>query len=181
MLATALAEPYPQAYDPSKRLVPWGKYGRLGSIQTGAIVAIHDENIENPREPNSIPLPLSALNQRDAIYLGLSPAEVLAQMLHLALPGGPDGYEGTLLATPAISSVIASVKTLVNSTSSAPDAPRMISAEGPVASFAAQILRQYRPGLQIESSHTWSSWHQLLASGIPALSQPSARYLAFPT
>lgn len=180
MLATALAEPYPLAYDAAKRLVPWGKYGRLGSIASGAIVAIHDENIESPREPNSIALPISTVNQRDAIYLGLSPAEVFAQMLHLALPGAPDGFEGTLLAAPAITSMIASVKTLVNNTSSAPSAPHMITAQGPVASLVAHFLRQLRPELQVETTHAWSSWAELLASGNPALSQPAARYLAFP-
>lgn len=181
ILTRQLAEPYPEAYDSVARLVPWGRYGRLGTPEGGAILAIHDEDIENPKDLNSVPLPVRKINGRDAFYIGLSVSEVMAQMLHLALPGSGENWEAAALqGSPALTSIMASVKTLV-SPGHAPGPPRMVSAEGPISSMVALVLARYRPDLEVEISHSWSSWSELLESGIPELSQPGARYLEFPT
>jgi dienelactone hydrolase len=178
MLAKALARPYPEPYDAGSRLVPWGKYGRLGEVPVGALAAIHDDEITEPREPQSIMIPVSKINQLNTIYLGISPAELVAQLLHLSMPGAPDAGDA-LLSSPAITSVIASVKTLVGPHAGA-DAPKILTAEGPFSSLVALFLKSYRPEIQIEVSHRWSSWADLLASGNRYLSQPGARYLQFP-
>ncbi|MEZ0327247.1 MAG: dienelactone hydrolase family protein [Fimbriimonas sp.] len=180
ILRRSLLEPYPEAYNVDQRLVRWAKYGRLPELRPGAIIAIHDSTIEAPKEPNSLPLPVNQLNQRECIYIGLSVSEVLAQILHSSLPGAPEGWEAnSVLGSDALTSMIASVKTLAGSTGPG-EPPKMIVAEGPISSMVAKFLKLYRPDLQIEVSHKWSSWTDLLDSNIKELSQPSARYMAWP-
>ncbi len=180
ILKRSLLEPYPERYEVDKRLVRWAKYGRLPQIRPGAIVAIHDSTLDTAREPGSIALPVNQLNQRELIYVGLSVYEILAQLLHLSLPGAPEGWEASsVLGSDALTSIIASVKTLAGSTGPG-EPPKMIVAEGPVSSMVAKFLKIYRPDLQIEVSHKWTSWSDLLDSSIKELSQPGARYMAWP-
>jgi dienelactone hydrolase len=180
ILRRSLLEPYPETYAVDRRLVRWGKYGRLPEVRPGAIVAIHDSTIDTPREPGSLALPVNQLNQRELIYIGLSIPEVLAQFLHLSMPGAPEGWESSgVLGSDALTSMIASVKTLAGGAGPG-EPPKMIVAEGPVSSMVARFLKLYRPDLQVEVTHKWGSWTELLDSGIKELSQPGARYLAWP-
>jgi len=176
LLSQALAEPYPEPYRVETRLAPWRKYASFDAIRPGAIFAFHDESIDSPKEPGSMLLPGSGIDQKLCTLLGLSVAELLAQTLHYALPGGPESWEsaGTGIAGDAFTSMIASVRTLV-STPEAP--PKLIVAEGPVASMVARFLLRYRPALEAQTSHLWTSWRAALNSTIPENAQPNARYL----
>lgn len=178
LLTVALAEPYPSPIR-ADRLVPWRKYGHIADIKPGAILAIHDETVDSPREPGSLALTAHEIDLRLCILLGLSVAELHAQILHAVVPGGPEGWEasGTGVAGDAFTSMIASVRTLV-STPEAP--PRMVVAEGPIASLTARFLARFRPGLEVQTSHAWTSWSQVLEAGIPEIAQPGARYLELP-
>ncbi|CAN5519394.1 hypothetical protein BH11ARM1_BH11ARM1_11930 [soil metagenome] len=180
VLVKALAEPYPIPYDAFGRLPRWTRYGRIPSIASGAIVAIHDASIDSPKEPGSISVDFSAINARDAIYLGLSVPEVVAQLLHFSFPGAPEGWEGAgNIHTDALTSMIASVKTLV--TASQPgEPPKMFVAEGDVSSMVALFLKKLRPEISIEVSRSWDSWNSIVESGTRELTQPGARYLEFP-
>ncbi len=180
ILRRSLLEPYPEAYQIDKRLVRWSKYGRLPEVHPGAILSIHDSTIETPKEQGSLALPVNQLNQRECIYIGLSVPELLAQILHLSMPGAPEGWESSgVLGSDALTSMIASVKTLAGSVGPG-EPPKMVVAEGPVSSMIARFLKIYRPDLQIEVSHKWNSWTELLDSDLKELSQPGARYLAWP-
>lgn len=176
LLAQALSEPYPEPYRVDERLAPWRKYGNLPDIRPGAILAIHDESIQAPKEPGSLALAFGEIDLKLCIMLGLSVAELFAQLIHTHLPGGPEGWEvaGAGIAGDALTSMIASVKTLVN-TPEAP--PKLVIAEGPVASLTAVFLTRLRPNLEIQASHHWSNWSEVLREDIPALAQPNARYL----
>lgn len=176
LLTKALDEPYPEPYRPEMRVAPWRRYGNLSDIRPGAILAIHDATVANPNEPNSVGLPADELDLRLCILLGLSGAEVLAQILHFSIPGGAEGWEsaGAGLAGDALTSMIASVRTLV----SAPEAPpKAVVAEGPIASLVARFLVKYRPSLHAQTSHPWTSWADAVRDNLPAAAQPGARYL----
>jgi dienelactone hydrolase len=181
ILRRSLAEPYPEAYDVQSRLTRWTRYGQQPTFAAGAILAIHDASVENPKEPNSVAIPFSDFDQRKAIYLGIGLPELVAQILHGSLPGGPQGWEsGSVLAADALTSMIASVKTLA--TAAGPqDPPKMMVAEGPASSMAALFFKLLRPEVQIEVSHHWASWMDVMGSGIREVVQPGARYLAFPS
>ena len=181
ILTRSLREPYPEPYSIEYRLVRWGKYGKLPDVTPGAVVGIYDSGlVQTPKEPGSIGIDFSKLNERECIYMGLSIPEVVAQILHLSLPGGPETWESnSVLSGDAFTSMIASVKTLVSSASPA-DPPKMLVAEGPVASMTAKFLKLYRPDLQIEVTQQWSSWLEVMETHIRELSQPAARYLAWP-
>ena len=60
------------------------------------------------------------------------------------------------------------------------ETPKMLVAEGPISSMAALFLKLYRPDIQIETTHKWSSWLEISDSNIRELVQPAARYLSFP-
>ncbi|AIE87359.1 alpha/beta hydrolase family protein [Fimbriimonas ginsengisoli] len=176
LLGTALAEPYPEPLNSEPRVMSWRRYGNLLDVRPGAIVAIHDSTVENPKEAGSIVLPIEEVDQRLCIMLGLSMAELFGQLLHTFLPGGPEGWEvaGAGIAGDALTSMIASVRTLV-STPEAP--PKLIVAEGPVASLAARFLARYRPDLDVQATHLWTSWREALDQNIRQNAQPNARYL----
>jgi hypothetical protein len=176
LLEEALAQPYPEPYRSDERQVPWRRYGNVLEVKPGAIFAIHDSVVENPKEQSSIPLPVNDIDLKLCIMLGLSEAELFAQLIHTFLPGGPEGWEiaGAGIAGDALTSMIASVRTLVN-TPEAP--PKLLVAEGPVASLTARFLHRYRPELQVQTSHLWTSWKEALQQNIPQLAQPNARYL----
>lgn len=166
----ALREPYPEPYEAAKRLIPWRKYIRVEAMQVGAEVSIADADLK-----------ISEIDSRMAAYLGLSVAEVLAQWLHYALPGGPEGWEGGALGAGGdiVTSMIASMRTLVGEKHQEVGPTKLI-ASGPVTSMVAVFLKALRPELQIETSHSYTSWLDIWSSGEEGLFQPGARYMAWP-
>jgi len=177
LLVRSLEEPYPQPFNGTARLAPWLKYGRVTDVKPGAILAIHDPSVGEPKEPGSILLPADQIDQRLTHYLGLSVPELFAQLLHLNLPGGPDGWEtASIGAADALTSMIASVRTLVHSQTPEQGAT-MVTAAGPVASMTALFLRALRPSLAIETTHPFHGWDDALEFNLRQLVQPGARYL----
>jgi dienelactone hydrolase len=177
LLDRALAEPYPEPFDAPARVAPWNKYVRLPEIKPGAIVAIHDAGL-TPRESDSHVLPFEQIDIRLTTYLGISVAEAFAQILHLAMPGGPSTWEEKGLTGDALTSLVASMRTLMGNTPSGPP-PGLLIAEGPVASFTATFVKRLRPDITIQTTHSFTGWEDALRMAIPALMQPQARYLAF--
>ena len=177
LLEKALSEPYPASFSVEGRLVPWSRYGRLPELKPAPFVAIHDHGI-NPKEAESVELPYAEIDHRLCTYLGLSVGEVFAQILHLSLPGGPTNWEDKALSGDALTSFVASMKTLMGGGSAGP-APGLVVAEGPVASFVANMLKRYRPDIMTEVSHPIVGWEDALRMNQPAIAQPLAKYLAF--
>jgi dienelactone hydrolase len=177
LLERALSEPYPEPFDPGARLMPWNRYGKLPEVKAGPFLAIHDAGITS-KEPESIPLPVGEIDLRLCLYLGLSAGELIAQILHLAAPGGPSGWEEQGMAGDVLTSMVASMRTLIGNAPSGPP-PGLAIAEGPVASFAATLLKRYRPDLTLQVSHPISDWNDALRLNLPPIIQPQARYLAF--
>ncbi|MFI5386412.1 MAG: alpha/beta hydrolase family protein [Fimbriimonadales bacterium] len=180
VLRRNMAEPHPEPYHAQDRLVPWLKFAPLTGLDAAATVALHDlPAVVSPKSTSSIGLPVELVDTRLAVMVGLSLPEFFAQVLHLSLPGRPDTWEREAIAGDGLSAMIASVKTLMKSAS--PETiPVKIVAEGPVASLTAMFLRLYRPSLEVETSHTWSGWSDLLATPAASLMQPQARYLEWP-
>jgi hypothetical protein len=178
LLDQALSNSAPQPYRVEQHLVTWRKYGTMPPLHPGAIFAIHDSTVAEPAEPGSIRLPEREIDIRLCTLLGLSIAEVLAQMCHVFLPGGPESWESssTGISNDPLTSMIASMKTLVT-TPEAP--PKMVVAEGPVASMVARFLARYRPQLQVQATHLWTNWSQAFEQEIAPNAQPLARYLDF--
>lgn len=173
----ACASPYPRPLEPMKRLVAWNRYGSLAKLEPGGIVALHDEGLE-PNEPNSYELAVREVDLALLFSLGLSLGEFYGQYLHLALPGAPSGWEEKAFGADALTSLVASMRTLVGENPTSP-APGLVIALGPVASIAAQFLKRYRPDLTIEVSTRFSSWNEAFEQYMPQLYQPGARYLEF--
>lgn len=176
LLDLALVEAYPQPFDAMARLVPWGRYGKLWELRPGGILSLHDAEL-TPAEPESIPLPHQEIEVRYAMYLGLSVAEVYAQLIHLTLPGAPAGWEERGLAGDALTSLVASMKTLVASPSGPP--PGLVIAQGPFAGWVAYYLAKLRPDLTIRATHPPTAWSDALRLNLESVIQPGARYLAF--
>lgn len=178
VLQENLSQPHPDPYRIDDRLAPWLKYGTLPKLPEALTLGLHDEGAA-PRTDPSIALPLEFIDGRLATLAGISVPEFLAQLLHLTLPGKPEGWESQALGGDGLSAMIASVKTLISS--AAPEtAPTNILASGPVASLTARFLKLYRPSLIIDTSHSWNGWADLLGANEPLLLQPKARYLEWP-
>lgn len=177
LLHDALDQPYPEAFDRERRLVRWGQYGRVGEGKVSSVLRLSDA--AKPEVPDVTALPHADVDQRLCFYLGLSVPEVFAQMLHLLLPGGPEGWESVAHSGDALTSMIATMKNLVGSANPV-DPPKSVVADGPVASMTARFLKLYRPELELQASHAWTSWSDVLQSDVAALAQPQARYLAWP-
>ena len=157
------------AYDALGRLVPWAKYGKLPA-SGGPKLTIRDQD-----------WPLEAIDLGMCSLLGISAAELIAQVLHLATPGGHANWEeATLGATgDLVTSLIGSVKTLVRTSS--PELPvHEVEALGPVASMAALFFKALRPEVTITVSHEWHSWDELYRRGSDALVQPGSPGLGWP-
>lgn len=177
LLMEALVEPYPEKIAESERLVRWGRFGRVGALEPRPNLRLADE--ARTQEPDWVILPWQEIDLRSCIYLGLSVPEVLAQLVHLLLPGGPEGWESVALSGDVVTSMIASMKTLVGS-AHPETAPKSVVAEGPVSSMCAMFLKLLRPDLETKTSHSWKGWIDVANSGMPALVQPGARYLQWP-
>jgi dienelactone hydrolase len=180
VLKANLAEPYPEPMHPTDRLAPWLKYSPPGKLDSAVTLGLHDTpSILTPKASPSIGLPYELVDMRLAAMAGLSLPEFFAQVLHLGLPGKPETWEAQALSGDGLSAMIASLKTLMQSAS--PDTiPTLILAEGPVASLTAMFLKLYRPTLQIQTSHSWTGWSDLLNTPVVQLVQPQARYLEWP-
>ncbi len=176
LLHTSLINPYPKELSAEHRLVRWGKYGKLPLAQAGGALKLADE-------PNNdagvITLPIEHLDERSCIYIGLSPAEFFAQVLHLLCPGGPEGWESVGAHGDILTSMIASMKTLAGKPKEE-EQPTEVVATGPVASMTAKHLKLLRPELTVSISHDFKSWDDVLASGVRQIAMPKARYLAWP-
>lgn len=181
LLSDSLASPLPSPYVASERLIGWGRHTRIEKLKNAETVYIHDMDCVAPNS-TSIALPIEEVDQRLCIYLGLSVPEVFAQWLHHSLPAGPEGWESSSLGShtgDALTSMIASVKTLVSSAH--PEvAPLKLVAVGEIASMTAMFLHLHRPALEIETSHTFTGWQDALDLNIRQLVQPGARYLTWP-
>ena len=181
LLEESLREETTDPFEAHKRLVGWGRYGRIERVKTTDSVSLHDGGTPDP-SPGSIGLPFQDLDQRLAIYLGLSLPEIIAQILHYTLPGGPEGWEASTLSgnpTDALTSMIASVKTLVGNAQTQ-IAPKKIIAVGAASSFTAMYIKLLRPDLEIETSHSLGGWQEALERNDRLLIQPGARYLRWP-
>ncbi len=157
-------------FDLPARLAPWAKYGRLNLALDSPTLSLVDEELQLPD-----------LDLRTCIYLGMSVFEVYAQILHIMLPGGIEGWESSTLGPggDVVSSLIGSMKALIGA-SPGSATPEEVRAAGPVSSMIARFLQVYRPKLRIEISHEAQNWEQLYQMGAPGLVQPLARYLRWP-
>lgn len=160
----ALATPYPGG-DPELRA--WGKHGRVE-----APVPTETLRLVDAGDGTVLPeLPESAL-----VAAGLSAPEFYAQVLHLVLPGGPEGWEPLALTGDSISAVIASMRTLIKANDPVPELKEVV-AEGPVSSLTAMFLKRWRPSLVISVTHEAHSWDEVARLGLRI---PGARYRAWP-
>lgn len=177
VLEQNLAEPYPADFEPAKRLAPWNKYGPF-AIKVASPDLILADPDTMPESDHTIELKPQELDLRLLIYLGMSRAEFVAQVLHLNLPGKPDGWEANALGADAISSMIASVRTLVGGEPQ--EAIKNVRAVGKFSSLVALHLKLLREDLEIQTSYNPTGWHELYASQEQTLVQPGARYLKWP-
>jgi hypothetical protein len=177
LLEQTFTEPHPSEFEPQKRLVPWEKFGPLNlTVESGKLILKDGEASD---QPGSYPMNPNALDIRLLIYLGMSPYEFLAQIFHMFLPGKPENWEANVLQGDAITSMIASVKTLVKGTESQEPVVR-VEANGPFSSLVARHLGLLRPNLELELSHQPGSWRELYDEQNVGLLQPNARYLKWP-
>ncbi|MGV3619047.1 MAG: alpha/beta hydrolase family protein [Fimbriimonas sp.] len=177
LLDRALAEPYPQPFEADRRLVPWVRYAKMPEVKAGPFVAIHDAGL-TPKEDDSLVLPFDEIDFRLCAYLGISIGELFGQILHLAMPGGPSTWEEKGMSGDALTSLVASMRTLVGGAPSGPP-PGLLIAEGPVSSFAATFVKRLRPDLVLQVTHPITGWNDAFQIHLTALIQPQARYLAF--
>lgn len=172
ILAKVLAEPYPTA---GPELTPWGKYGRVEGPKQAETYTLTD----GAGAAGTLSMPFKELDSAMLCALGLSPAEFLAEVLHLMLPGSPDGWESVAVGGDALTAMIASMRTLVGKGD--PEiVTREITADGPGASLVAASLARLRPGLQVAASHSFADWMDAAAGAPLAGLQPGARYRSWP-
>lgn len=168
LLQSALASPYPTD-DPE--LTPWGKYGRLEGPKPAETYSITDGDPVG----GAIGLPVKDVDSALLNALGLSPAEFFAEVLHLLLPGAPEGWEPVGLSGDALTAMIASMRTLVGKGDPS-IVTRELNADGPTSSLVAAALARWRPGLSVKTSHTFTSWMEAAAGAPVGGLQPAARY-----
>jgi hypothetical protein len=173
-----LEEPYPEAVDWCERLLPWGKYGSLKTNPNGTTIRLYDGGVQSPGA-GAIGLPAEQIDFRSCHALGLGVPEFFAQVLHLLLPGRPEGWEPAGLSGDMFTAMVASVKTLVKSASPV-EKPSRIEASGPVSSQTARHLKLLRPDLEIAISDHFSSWMDIAKAERLDLVQPLARYIEWP-
>lgn len=175
LLNQSLAEPHPESIDAMARLAPWLRYAQLQLGDVGTTLRIHDPGTPQVAK-DSLEVPIEAIDPRKPISLGISVAEFVAQVLFLSVPGGPEGWESRAFGADALTSMIASVKTLVGGGHDKPVLSE-IEASGPVSSQIAWFFRLYRPDVVVRASHPPFDWSDATALTHTALIQPMARYL----
>jgi len=168
LLMSRLAEPYPV---PDEELTPWGRHGRMESPKAAETYTLTD----GEGAAGAISLPVKELDAAQLCALGLSPAEFLAEVLHLLLPGAPEGWEPVGLTGDPLTAMIASVRTLVGKGEPGV-VTREITADGPTASIVAAALARWRPGLTVHLSHTFTGWIDAAGGAPEGGLQPGARY-----
>lgn len=159
----ALMEPYPEI---SPELIPWGKYGRLEPLAISETLHLVDHGASD----SVVALPY--VDPEVLVPLGLSVSDFFAQLVHLLLPGGPEGWEPLALQGDALTAMIASVRTLIKG-SETKEPPKSVIAEGPISSLIALLLGRLRPQLSIQTTHEFGGWSDVLEAGILV---PGARY-----
>lgn len=177
ILDQAMMEPYPNDYVVEERLAPWARYGRWEIKVSGQVLRIHDPG--EPGSQDSIQLPLYDVDPALCLAQGISTAEFFAQLLHLTVPGGPEGWEARAHGADALTAMFTSVKTLVGGGSDQQPITS-IEALGPVASQAARFFKILRPNVELRISHELHGWNEIVSSGNPHLLQPGARYMKWP-
>ncbi len=173
LLGRVLNEPYPIA---APELTPWGKYGRMDAPKQAETYTLTD----GAGAAGTINLPFRELDASLLCAIGLSSAEFLGEILHLMLPGAPDGWESVGVGGDALTAMIASMKTLVGK-GDPTIVTREVTADGPGASLVAASLARWRPGLVVNRSHDFTGWMDAAASAPHAGLQPGARYRSWPT
>lgn len=164
---SALANPHPGK---SPELRPWGKHGRVEPPE-----ATENLRLVDVGEAAGVTV-LPAIPDTALIASGLSAPEFYAQVLHLLLPGGPEGWEPLALTGDSLSAVIASVRTLIKA-SDPPPVVKSIQAEGPLSSLTAKFFTSYRPDVVINTTHDARSWDEVAGMGLLI---PGARYRPWP-
>jgi hypothetical protein len=156
--------------DFASRLAPWAKYERLSFSISSSTLSLSDEDLD-----------LSEIDLRTCIYLGLSVFEVYAQVLHIMLPGGIEGWEHSTLGPggDVVSSLIGSMKALMGSPTNQVHLDEL-QGTGPVSSMIMRVLQVYRPKLRVSVTHEMQSWEELYRTVNPSLIQPLARYFRWP-
>jgi dienelactone hydrolase len=157
-------------FSPENRLAPWAKYGRLHLNRSSSVLSLVDTELE-----------LSQIDLKTCLYLGLSVFETYAQILHIMLPGGIEGWESATIGPSGdvVTSLIGSMKALMGSGSDHP-AVHQVKATGPVSSMIAKAFQLYRPKVEVVVSHEFKGWKDLYETSEPALIEPLARYLSWP-
>jgi dienelactone hydrolase len=174
LLEQALAQPYPEPFDPATRYIAWAKYGQLPEQPAQSEFTI----LDSKEDGTGLVLPFSEIRHDLCVSMGIGIPEFFAHLLHQILPGGPDGWEVTAQSGHALTSMLASVKTLVSGTPVAE--VQTLRAIGPVASLTALFLQKLRPTLAVSVSHTFADWPMPPETTEPALFQPGTRYLRWP-
>ena len=169
-LEAALTIPPAETLDLSARLVPWAKYGKIRVPADGSSLVLRDSD-----------LPFKALDQRSCTYLGLGVCEFVAQVLHIMLPGGIEGWEKSTLGPTGdvVSSLIGSMNALMETRAELAGITE-VRADGPRSSLVIQFLKGLRPNLHVIGSKEWGNWEEIYDSQDPVLIQPLARYLRWP-
>ncbi len=178
VLEEGLREPHPKEFVAEKRIAPWAKYGPAPFKVAMPDLILMDSG-SGKADDHTLELRRTELNIRMLIYLGLSPAEFLAQILHMHLPGKPETWESDALTGDALSSMIASVRTLVKSAEPA-DPVKLVKAVGNFSSLVAMHFQLLRPGIEIDCTYQPTSWLELYETQDVGMLQPAARYLKWP-
>lgn len=163
----AMATPYPGK---DAELRPWGKHGGVEPPVSHETLRL----VDSGESPNVLVLP--TLPEASLVAVGMSAPEFYAQVLHLLLPGGPEGWEPLALKGDSISAMIASVRTLVKANDPVPLLTE-VEAEGPLSSITALFLKLHRPSLVIRVTHEPRSWEACAELGLLV---PGARYRPWP-
>lgn len=164
----ALDEPYPEV---SVELITWGKYGKLPAPVPAESFKIVDAN------PNTqaMGVPLRELDYNLLSAVGLSGPEFMAQVLHLWLPGEPEGFESVAAGPDGLGAMFASVKTLVKG-SEPKLTPSLLEAEGPFSSLVATEFKKLRSGVNVQVTDTFASARDAAAGTMGTALVPGARY-----
>jgi dienelactone hydrolase len=179
LLKKGLQEPYPEEFHAVQRLSPWARFGNHSPVQPGETLVLVDGTAQSGFPDRALFLHQEQINQRLCHLLGLSIPEFLAQVLHLLIPGVPDGWDAIRNSSDPLTNVVASMKTLWKPKEEEVMVKK-VDAHGPVASLTSRFLQLLRPELEVKATHTFDSWTALMDSGDRALVQPGARYLAWP-
>lgn len=164
----AIQERYPEV---DTEIIPWGRYGKTDSPGLSDVIRLTDQNPDS----QAILCSSTSLDLNGLSALGLSAPEFVAQVIHLLVPGGPEGYESTAQGDNSIVAAFKSVKTLMTK-EEPPTPPTKVEATGTFSSAVAVELKRLRPNLEIISETLPSGAFERIQIGGLALLIPGARY-----